>query len=115
MLPKTDARMFERKQLARWPYAGMASDIFCKQDCQRPRNQQRKNEVILALLHLSDIHFCNRGNSKILVEELKLQPHSNRRTLIIDSVCVGCGGDVAFSGNKEQYENCFQFLVSTER
>jgi len=29
--------------------------------------------MILALLHLSDIHFATGGNSKILVEELKLR------------------------------------------
>jgi predicted MPP superfamily phosphohydrolase len=66
--------------------------------------------MILALLHLSDIHLDIGGNSKILGRAPQIAAALQSAHPLIDQCLIVVSGDVAFSGTQEQYEIASSFF-----
>jgi predicted MPP superfamily phosphohydrolase len=73
--------------------------------------------MALKILHLSDIHFYSFGDNEHLDLDFDLRNELERDlTRLMDSIkaidVVLIGGDIAFSGKKEEYEKASVWIKS---
>jgi hypothetical protein len=66
------------------------------------------------ILHLSDIHIYNK-NSLILNKANLIAATTNKLTISVNVIFIVISGDIAYSGQKKEYELCFDFICQIDK